>query len=120
MAIPYRHANTDTMQAFLDRTASKIKVREHAVMIIDGAGWHRSKDLRWPDRITPLRLPPYSPELNPIERLWLWLRNNHWSNRSYIDEAALIEEVKRSRRQLDRQLIRSVCHVSWIPPAAHP
>jgi len=55
-------------QAILDAAARRLSRREHAVMILDGAGWHGSPKLRWPRRITPLFLPPYSPELNPVEQ----------------------------------------------------
>ncbi|MBX3373179.1 MAG: hypothetical protein KF817_05035 [Phycisphaeraceae bacterium] len=41
------------MQTIVDRIASRIRLRVHAAMILDGAGWHRSKELRWPKRITP-------------------------------------------------------------------
>ena len=95
MAVPYREVNTQTTQAFLDAAARRLRRREHAVMILDGAGWHRSHKLRWPRRITPLFLPPYPPELNPVERLWHWFREHHWSNRTYADEQALVAEAIR-------------------------
>jgi hypothetical protein len=76
-AMVFRHGNTGSIQAFLDLVGSRIRRREHAVMILDGAGWHHAKQLRLPRRITPLFLPPYSPELKPTERLCLWLRSNH-------------------------------------------
>ena len=46
MAIPYRDMNTETTQAFLDAAAKRLRCREHAVMILDGAGWHCSHKLR--------------------------------------------------------------------------
>lgn len=52
IAIPYREVNTETTQAFLDAAARRLRRREHAVMSLDGAGWHRSHKLRWP---RPLR-----------------------------------------------------------------
>jgi hypothetical protein len=58
LAMPFRDVNTATMQAFLDAAARKLRRREHAVMILDGAGWHSAHKLRWPRRITPLFLPP--------------------------------------------------------------
>ena len=100
LAMPFRDVNTATMQAFLDAAASKLRRREHAVMILDAAGWHSAHKLRWPRRIAPLFLPPYSPELNPAERLWHWLREHHWSNRTYAAEHALVEEAIRSHRAL--------------------
>ena len=116
LAMPFRDVNTATMQAFLDAAASKLHCREHAVMILDGAGWHRAHKLRWPRRITPLFLSPYSPELNPVERLWPRLREHHWSNRTYADEQALVEEAVRSHRTLRRKDVRSICRTRWITP----
>jgi transposase len=55
------------------------------VLIMDQAGWHGSGGVRMPDNITGLFLPPYSPELNPVERLVAYLRSHHLSNRSYDD-----------------------------------
>ncbi len=64
--------------------------------------------------VTPLFLPPYSPELHPAERLWLWFREHHWSNRVYPDEPSLIREAKRSHRQLRRAQVRSICAPRWL------
>jgi hypothetical protein len=94
--MPFRDVNTETMQSFLAAPASKLRRRADAVMILDGAGWHCAHKLRWPRRITPLFLPPYSPELNPVERLWHWLREHHWSNRAYlsVDKAVFGNPVR--------------------------
>jgi hypothetical protein len=103
LAMPFHDVNTATMQAFLDTAASTPRRREHAVMILDGAGWHCAHKLRWPRRITPPFLASYSPELNPLERLWHWLCKHHWSNRTYADEQALVVEAIRSDRTLRRK-----------------
>lgn len=115
-AMVSRSANTEAMQVFLDIVASKLGPREHAVMVLDGAGWHTSKGLRWPPRITPLHLPPYSPELNCVERMWLWLREHQWGNRCYATEDDLIRAAFEGHRALDRATIRSVCRSAWITP----
>ena len=58
----------------------------HAILTIDGAGWHKlGGELRVPENITLLHLPPYSPELNPVENIWAYLRGNKLSNR--IDDS---------------------------------
>ncbi|MBO0763181.1 MAG: IS630 family transposase [Hyphomicrobiaceae bacterium] len=62
------------MQAFLNAFAETIADDEHVVLVLDGAGWHGSKTLRVPSNISLVRLPPYSPELNPVERVWLYLK----------------------------------------------
>ena len=55
----------------------------HAIVIIDGAGWHTTKSLKTPDNISLLRLPAYSPEQNPQENIWQYLRQNALANRAY-------------------------------------
>lgn len=56
----------------------------HAVITLDGAGWHQTGGrLRLPDNISLLPLPSYSPELNPVENVWQFLRQNDLSNRVY-------------------------------------
>ena len=55
----------------------------HAALILDGAGWHNSAGLVMPENITPIILPPYSPELNPAGNVWEYLRKNKLANRLY-------------------------------------
>ena len=65
--MPY--VNTEAMQEFLDRFAATIAGDEHVVMVLDQAGWHGSGSLHVPAGITLAPLPPYSPELNLVERV---------------------------------------------------
>ena len=55
----------------------------HALVLLDQAGWHVSKKLPVPDNITLLSLPPKSPELNPVENIWQFMRDNWLSNRVF-------------------------------------
>ena len=55
----------------------------HAILLLDQAGWHVSKRLSIPDNITLLPLPPKSPELNPVENIWQFMRDNWLSNRVF-------------------------------------
>jgi transposase len=105
---PYGQVNTETTQAFRGGAAKRLRLRERAVMIRDRAGWHCSHNLRWPRRITPLFLPPYSPELNSVERMWYRFREHHWSSRTYADEQALVVEAIRIHRTLRRKDISSM------------
>jgi transposase len=84
------YVNTGTMNAFLKILDVERKADEHFVLIMDQAGWHKSKALNLPDGITVLLLPPYSPELNPTENLWHYVRSHHLSNRSYEDYDTLM------------------------------
>jgi transposase len=63
----------------------------HAVVVLDGAGWHAASDLAVPDNLTLLPLPPYSPELNPVENVWQYLRQNRLSHRVWDGYDAIVE-----------------------------
>lgn len=89
-----------------------------AVLIMDGAGWHVSNGLVVPENITPLLLPPYSPELNPVERLWAWIRQHKLSNRLLPEGYELDRLLGEIMIEIQPELIRSVCRVSWLEPAA--
>ena len=70
-------ANTEMMNLHLAEISTQIAPGAHAVLVCDGAGWHqRGKALQVPANITLLSLPPYSPELNPMEKVWDYLRQN--------------------------------------------
>ena len=62
------------------------------MLTLDGAGWHQTGDrLVVPDNIALLHLPPYSPELNPVENIWEFLRQNDFSNRVYATYTAIVD-----------------------------
>ena len=62
-------------------------------------------------------LPAYSPELNPVERLWAWLRSHHLANRVYADYDELLRETDGAWLTLDAATIKSVCACPWIERA---
>ena len=68
--------NTAAMNAHLAEIARTVAPGAHALLILDGAGWHGARHLAVPDNITLLPLPPYAPELNPVENVWAYLRAN--------------------------------------------
>ena len=74
LVLPF--ADTEAMNAHLAEIARAVAPGAHAVLVLDGAGWHASKDLMVPDNVTLLILPPYAPELNPVENVWQYLRAN--------------------------------------------
>ena len=80
------------MQLHLDAISTQLGPDRHAVMILDNAGWHGSKRLYVPENLT-LLLPPYSPELNPIERLCHWLKEHEFINRIYPNPDMLLNAV---------------------------
>ena len=69
--------NIDAMNLHLRQISARVAPGAHAALVLDGAGWHRTGGaLTVPDNITRVRLPPYCPELNPIENVWEYLRGN--------------------------------------------
>ncbi len=84
------------MAAHLAEISKAVDPGAHAVVIVDQAGWHMSPKLTIPDNITLLPLPSRSPELNPVENIWQFMRDNWLSNRifqSYADIVALCCEA---------------------------
>lgn len=85
--------STVAMNLFLRRFAEIVPDDTHVLMVVDGAGWHTSHDLKVPDNVTQLRLPPYAPELNPVERVWLHLRERHLSHRVMNTYTAIVDAL---------------------------
>lgn len=109
--------NTSLMNQFLAGLSGMLAADEHAVLVLDNAGWHVANALRVPSNITLLLLPPYSPELNPVERLWAWLRSHQLSNRVYTDYTDLLNQTDRAWLTLDKPTLQSVCNCPWIERA---
>lgn len=109
--------NTELMQRFIDGLSQHIKDDEHAVLVLDNAGWHHAKALTWPGNVTPLYLPAYSPELNPAENLWQYLRSQQLSNRVFEDYATMLRRVDSAWSHLDAARIKSLCRSPWIERA---
>lgn len=85
-------ANAKMMNLHLAEISANVAAGAHAVITIDGAGWHQTGDkLHVPDNITLLHLPPYSPELNPVENVWAYLRSNKLSNRVFETYEDIVE-----------------------------
>jgi transposase len=108
------NVNTATFNVFLKMLAAEVKAEEHVVLIMDQAGWHRSKAMKLPACITVLLLPPYSPELNPVENLWHHLRSHQLSNRAYKDYDDLIDAGSAAWRTLTPEVLRSVCRCRYM------
>ncbi|SEB06789.1 DDE superfamily endonuclease [Rubrimonas cliftonensis] len=84
-------ADTEAMQAHLAEIGLTVDPGAHAVLMLDQAGWHMSARLVAPDNITLLPLPPRSPELNPVENLWQFMRDNWLSKRVFSSYDDIVE-----------------------------
>jgi len=83
--------NTRAMQLHIDEISSQVAPGAHAILIFDQAGWHIAAALVVPDNITIMLLPPRSPELNPAENVWQYMRQNWLSNRVFQTYDEIIE-----------------------------
>lgn len=115
--MPY--ANTTVMNLYLRDFSKSLPPDVHALLVLDGAGWHHPKALEIPDNITFLLLPPYSPELNPPELLWREMRQKKLSNRVHANEDDLWEAVEQSWLWItqDPAAIQKLCDFHWIQSA---
>ena len=109
--------NASVVQLLLDQLAATIPEGVHAVLVWDGAGWHTAGQVRAPANLTLVRLPPYSPELNPVERLWRYLRERPWPNRICSGIRDLGEAAVHGWRAVCPlpELIKSVCRREYAP-----
>jgi transposase len=107
--------DTAAMSLFLDELSGHVTPGAHAILVLDGAGWHSAKDLRWPSHVTPLPLPAYSPELNPQERVWAFLRQHYLALRRFLDHTALLDACQDAWRRFITVpgRIRSLCSYPW-------
>jgi transposase len=111
--------NTKIINLFLQQFSQTLAADEHAALIWDGAGFHTSGALKVPANVTLIQLPAYSPELNPIENLWHYLKSHYWSNRAYADYAALENAAIKAWQlaALDPDLMKTVCAAPYANSA---
>jgi transposase len=95
--------NTEAMNEHLKEISAQIARGAHALLICDGAGWHQPGErLIVPDNITLLHLPPYAPELNPVEYLWAYWKQHELPNVCPQDYWQLSETARRTLRRMRR------------------
>ena len=112
--LPY--ANAEAMNLHLIEISRRVAPDAHAVVTMDGAGWHQQGGrLRVPRNISILLLPPYSPELNPQENVWQYLRQNYLANRVFDTYAAIVEACCDAWNKLIDQpeRITSIATLQW-------
>lgn len=107
--------NKETMTQHLKQISEATEPGRHAVVVMDGAGWH-TMDIAKPfTNITLIKLPPYSPELNPIEQVWQWLRQHCLSNRVFKGYDEIVEQVSRAWNIFisNTDQVKSLCSREW-------
>ncbi|OUJ04529.1 transposase [Acetobacter malorum] len=95
--------NIHAMNFHLKEIAQAVAPQSHAVLILDQAAWHTSLKLTVPPNITLLPLPPRSPELNPVENVWQFMRNTWLSNRIFKTYDDIVDIACHAWNQLTDQ-----------------
>ena len=113
----YHRAAEDNPGAMVDSAGKLPAVRKPvAVLMVDQAGWHLAKDRKTPDNITMMPLPSKSPELNPVENIWQFMRYNWLSNRIFTSYADILDHCCLAWNQLTEQpwKIMSIGLRDWV------
>jgi transposase len=114
LVMPY--ADTEAMNKHLVEISKNVRAGAHAVIIMDGAGWHISKGIVVPHNLTLLPLPPYSPELNAQENIWQYLRQNYLAGRIFDSFEEIREAASAAWKTLidEKGRIKSIASRDWL------
>lgn len=109
-------ADTEMMRLYLDTFAQSLPADVHVVLVLDKAGWRVTGRLKPPDNITLVHLPAYSPELNPVEHLWLYLKERFLSHRIFDDQHDIVEACAKAWNDLKAEAgrIASLINYTYI------
>jgi hypothetical protein len=107
-------SDTEQMQEFLD-TFCRFHSQDRIVMVMDNAAWHTTQKLSLPENLRLHLLPPYSPELNPVEHLWDEVREKDFANRAWNSLEEVEDQLETSFRALHQnpQRVRSITGFPW-------
>ena len=108
--------NKEAMTLHMEQISKATEFGRHAVVIMDGAGWHTFDTVQPFNNVTLIKLPAYSPELNPIEQVWSWMRQHCLSNRTFKGFDDIVERVSGAWNEFisDINRVKSMCFREWI------
>lgn len=93
---------------FLSSLSSSLAKNKLVVLVMDQASWHKSQGLKVPNNIKIFHLPPYSPQLNPIERLWLYIKKKYLANRYFRSYKDILDAGCKAWNTLTREVIKNI------------
>lgn len=111
LVMPY--CNTVCMNIFLKELSEQYP-EDMILLCCDGAAWHKSGALQVPDNIELFFLPPYTPEMNPIEQIWKELRKTGFKNEIFATLGKVVDRLCDAIASLSDEIIRSITGRSWI------
>lgn len=115
VALVLPETNTQGMNLHLQTISSAVPEGRHAVVVADRASWHTTDKLVIPENMSLLPLPPYSPELNPVDRIWEQLRQTQLANRCYEGYEAIVNTCCEAWNAFAETVgaIKSLCSRKW-------
>lgn len=101
------------MNVFLEEL-SKEYVEDTILLVCDGAVWHKSKGLKIPKNIRITYIPPYTPEMNPIEQIWKQIRMMGFKNEVFKTLHDVVDRLCATVNSLTKEVVKSITHRQWL------
>ena len=111
VVMPY--CNTDCMNLFLKELSNTFP-RDKIILVCDGAAWHKSGSLKIPENIELIFIPPYTPEMNPIEQIWKEIRKIGFKNEVFQTLQKVVDRLCDTICSLSKETIKSITGRDWI------
>ena len=111
IVMPY--CNTDCMNLFLEELSNTF-TRDKIILVCDGAAWHKSVALKIPENIELIFIPPYTPEMNPIEQIWKEIRKLGFKNEVFQTLQKVVDRLCDTINSLSKDTIKSITGRDWI------
>jgi putative transposase len=111
LVLPY--CNTDCMNVFLHEL-SKAYPEDSIILVCDGAAWHKAKRLQIPVNMQLLFLPPYTPEMNPVEQIWTEIRKRGFRNEVFATLNKVVDRLCEVIHGLSHSRVKSITARDWI------
>jgi len=109
----YSHCDTIIMNNYLQELSNDFE-NDYILLVCDNAGWHKSKGLLIPDNIELISIPPYTPEMNPIEQIWDEIREKNFANSFFSSLEQLEDNLCDAIKTLLNVTILSITYRKWM------
>ena len=107
------NCDTECTNIFLEKLSEQYP-DDIILLVCDGAAWHKSKALRCPENIQLLSIPPYTPEMNPIEQIWKQIRSMGFRNEVFDSLSAVMDRLCETICLLTTDMVKSITGRQWI------
>ena len=115
LVLPY--CNTICMNVYLKELSAKYP-EDYILLVADKAAWHTANSLEIPNNLEIVPLPPYTPEMNPIEQIWAWIRLHGFRNEVFQTLDNVVDRLCDTICSLSENTVKSITYRNWIMPTA--